>query len=177
MYKKVINMTLDSKSIDKAIKEINSFKADLQKKLDTYRKRISEEIAEQGKVNFASAIMDDVINGSPRTPSVEVYFTDNGGISVVVADGEDAVWCEFGAGIYHNGSAGSSPHEWGGKLGYTIGGYGKGKGKQEVWGFYLDPNAKTGLVLTRGTPASMPLYNAVQDVTRRAISIAEEVFR
>ena len=41
------------------------------------------------------------------------------------------------------------------------------------WGYYEDGE----LVITRGTPASMPMYNAVQKVTKRAIEIAREVFQ
>ena len=81
--------------------------------------------------------------------------------------------CKFGAGVYHNGSVGSSPNPFGNDLGFTIGSYGKGYGKKQAWGYY-DENGD--LVITRGTPASMPLYNAAQEVMRKAVEIAKEVF-
>ena len=173
---KVIRFSLSTDEIQRAIDEVKKFKADFLKKVDTYRKRIAEEIAEQASANFASSVMDDVINGSPRRPDVDVTFSDNGRIAVVVADGEDAIWCEFGAGVYHNGSVGSSPHPRGNDLGFTIGSYGKGRGKQTVWGYYTDPDGKTGLVLTHGTPATMPMYNAMKTVSAKIINIAKEVF-
>ena len=37
---------------------------------------------------------------------------------------------EFGSGVYHNGSVGTSPNPYGDDLGLTIGSYGKGHGKQ-----------------------------------------------
>lgn len=173
MSKTVIKCGLGTSEITRAIKEVKKFKKDFLKKVDTYRKRIAEEIAVQASANFGSAVMDDVIDGSPRRPDVAVSVSDNGSITVVVANGEDAVWCEFGAGVYHNGSVGSSPHPKGNDLGFTIGSYDKGYGKKKVWGYYDDAG---DLVLTHGTPASMPMYNAAQDVLRKAVSIAREVW-
>lgn len=173
MSKKVIRFGLSTKDINRAIREINQFEEDFRNKVDTYRKRIAEEIAVQASLNFGNAILDDVINGSPNKPDVQVSVSERGSVSVVVADGEDAVWCEFGAGVYHNGSVGSSPNPYGNDLGFTIGSYGKGYGKKQAWGYY-DENGD--LVITRGTPASMPMYNAVQEVMRKSVAIAREVF-
>ena len=79
---------------------------------------------------------------------------------------------EFGAGVYHNGSPGSSPHPHGAELGMTIGGFGKGNGKKEVWGFYENGELK----LSRGTPARMPMALAITTVCNDIQSIAKEVF-
>ena len=176
MSRHLIKIRLNPKEIQHAIDTVEQYKENFQKKVDTYRERIAEEIAVYASVYFDNSIMDDAVNGSPRKPDVDVTFSDDGKIAVVVADGKDAVWCEFGAGVYHNGSVGSSPHPNGGELGFTIGSYGKGHGKQQVWGYYTDPESKTGLVLTRGTPASMPMYNAAQEVLRRSVEIAREVW-
>ena len=173
MSKKTIRFGLGVTDINSAIREGNKFKQDFRNKVDTYRKRIAEELAVQASLNFGNAVVDDVIHGSPRRPDVAVTVSERGSISVVVAEGEDAVWCEFGAGVYHNGSVGSSPNPYGNDLGFTIGSYGKGYGKKQAWGYY-DENGD--LVITRGTPASMPLYNAAQEVMRKAIEIAKEVF-
>lgn len=173
MSKKTIRFGLGVTDINRAIREVNKFKQDFRNKVDTYRKRIAEELAVQASLNFGNTVVDDVIHGSPRRPDVAVTVSERGSISVVVAEGEDAVWCEFGAGVYHNGSVGSSPNPYGNDLGFTIGSYGKGYGKKQAWGYY-DENGD--LVITRGTPASMPLYNAAQEVMRKAIEIAKEVF-
>lgn len=174
---KVIKFGLSKIEIQRAINEVEKFKIEFQEKVDTYRKRMAEEMAVYASAYFDNSVMDDVIGGSPRKPEVTVAWSDNGKIAVVVANGEDAVWCEFGAGVYHNGSVGSSPNPYGNDLGFTIGSYGKGRGQQKVWGYYTDPDTKTGLVLTRGTPASMPMYNAAQDVLRKSVEIAREVFK
>ena len=175
MSKKVIRFGLGE--IDRAIKEVQQYKTEFLKKVDIYRKRLAEEIATLASQGFASSTVDDAIHGgSPRKADVQVSVSDKGTVSVVVADGEDAVWCEFGAGVYHNGSVGSSPNPYGNDLGFTIGSYGEGRGKQQAWGYYTDPDSKTGLVITRGTPATMPMYNAAQEVLRKSVEIAREVW-
>lgn len=174
MKKTVIRFALDAKSINKAIRDIEQFRSQFRERVDTFRKRIADEVAEQASLNFDSAIVDDAISGgSPRKPEVRVSVTERGDISVIVAGGKDAVWCEFGSGVYHNGAVGSSPHPRGGDLGFTIGSYGEGRGKQRAWGYY-DENDR--VVITRGTPASMPMYNAARDVLKKSIEIAREVW-
>lgn len=174
MSKTVIKFSLGDKDIDRAISEVNKFKRDFRKKVDTYRKRIAEEIAVQASLNFGNSIVDDVIKGnSPHKADVQVSVSDRGSVTVIVAEGEDAVWCEFGSGVYHNGSVGSSPNPYGSELGFTIGSYGKGYGKKQAWGYYDEDGE---LVITRGTPATMPMYNAAQEVLRKSVEIAREVF-
>lgn len=169
--KTIIKCTLDT--IDQAIRELERYKADFLKKVEIYRKRIAEEIANLASQKFGSATMEHTVKGATRKPDVNVSVDDRGSITVVVADGEDAVWCEFGAGVYYNGSVGSSPNPYGNDLGFTIGSYGKGYGKGKAWGYYDESGE---LVITRGTPASMPMYNSAKEVTKRAIEIAREVF-
>ena len=179
---KVIKIGLNTKDLNRAIKEIEKYKEDMVKKLDTFRKRLADELANDAQLGFDSALMDDLLKGGMRRPDVTVLPPeDNGNVTVVIAKGKDAVFVEFGAGVYHNGSVGSSPNPLGAELGYTIGSYGKGYGKREVWGYYTNPNGKTkeekGLVLTRGTPASMPMYNAMKSVIAKANTIAREVWK
>ena len=181
MSKMVIKMSLDPEDIDRAIEEIKGFKQDFLKKVDKFRLRVAEEIATNAQALFNTSTIEDVIGGdenraTPRNAKVDVSVKDSGNISVVVANGKDAIWCEFGAGVYHNGSAGNSPNPWGGELGYVIGGYGKGNGTRSAWGFYVDPDSKTGLTITRGTPATMPLYRSAEKVTGMVTRIAKEVF-
>lgn len=169
----VIEIGLNTKDINKAIKEIEKYKRDMLTKLETFRKRLADELSAEAQAGFKGAVMDDLVKGSSRTPQVTVNVKSRGSFSVVIADGEDAIWCEFGAGVYHNGSVGSSPHPEGARLGFTIGSYGKGYGKGNAWGYYEDGELK----ITRGTPASMPMYNAMKSVISKAESIAREVWK
>lgn len=173
MGKRKITIELTESGIDKAIKELEEYKKDIKRKTALLQDRIAKRIEEEANKGFASAVVDDLVRGGYQKPDVTVNYTTKGDISVVVAQGEDAVWVEFGAGVYHNGNLGSSPHPRGSELGMTIGGYGQGKGKQKSWGF---KDADGTLHVTRGTPAQMPLEKAVLSVLDELPQMAKEVF-
>lgn len=173
MAKKVIRFGLSVKEIDKAIRELEQYKREVIQKTDLLREKVAERIAELSRSGFAGAVVDDLIKGGQRTAQVEVSIDNRENVTIVIAKGEDAIWAEFGAGVYHNGSPGSSPHPKGSELGFTIGGYGKGMGKKNTWGFYEDGELR----LTHGAPATMPMYNALKTVCDEISEIAREVFK
>ena len=174
MGKKVIRISLSEKDIDRAIKELEQYKREIIRKTELLRTRIAERIANLAQSGFNGAVVDDLTGGSggARKADVRVSIDERENVSVIIAAGEDAVWVEFGAGVFHNGSTGGSPHPKGSELGFTIGGYGKGMGKRQTWGFYEDGELR----LTHGTPAVMPMYNALKTVCKEITSIAKEVF-
>ena len=173
MAKKVIRFGLSTKEIDEAIRELDKYKQELTQKTELLRKRVAEKIAELSRSGFAGAVVDDLLNGGQRLAQVDVSIDNRENITIVIAKGEDAIWAEFGAGVHHNGSPGSSPHPKGSELGFTIGGYGYGMGNRDTWGFYEDGELR----LTHGAPATMPMYNALKTVCDEISAIAREVFK
>lgn len=173
MGKKVIRFGLSAREIDRAIRELEQYKQDIIRKTDLLRARVAERLAELSRDGFAGAVVDDLLKGGQRTAQVDVSIDQRDNVTLVIARGEDAVWVEFGAGVHYNGSAGTSPHPKGSELGFTIGGYGKGMGKKDVWGFYEDGELR----LTHGAPATMPMYNAAKTVCDEIAEIAREVFQ
>lgn len=121
-------------------------------------------------------VADDYTPPNLSTHSPHVMNGEKkGDMSVTLRlQGEQAVFVEFGAGVYYNGAAGSSPHPYGVELGYTIGDYGWGFGQFDEWG-YTDANGKYRL--THGTPAAMPLYNAGVAIKQNARILALAHFR
>lgn len=172
MNKHTFRCDLSPESIRKAANDLRQYRQGLPRKLEELRRQIAERIAADARGGFATALVDDLLQGGSRNANVEVMVDEAGTTSLVIAVGEDAIWCEFGAGVYHNGSVGSSPHPKGAELGFTIGTYGEGKGARQTWGFYDGGELK----LTHGTPASMPMYNAMQRVCDEIARIAQEVF-
>lgn len=170
MAKKTITFSLDPGSIDNAIKKVEEYKKEVEKKCETLRRRVAEQIQNSAQSGFAGAVVDDLLKGA-RYANVTVTVEDTEDATLVIANGTDAVWVEFGAGVYHNGAAGSSPNPYGSGLGFTIGGYGT-KGTRDVWGFYEDG----ALHLTHGTPAKMPMFHAVEAIVDDISEIAKEVF-
>jgi hypothetical protein len=160
-------------SIDAAVKEIRDYADWVKRKTDELRERVAYFIAKDASAVFNTAVADDLIGEGAVIGSVNVVVEDNGNMTLVIANGEDAVFMEFGAGVYYNGGVGSSPNPLGAALGYTIGSYGKGNGAKAVWGFKGEDGA---LHLTHGVPASMPLYRALQSVVNDIEQIAREVF-
>lgn len=164
----------DPASIDAAIAQVKEYRDSLESKTETLRKRVAEEIAALSQTGFNGAGYDDVIHEGMKVPDVRVSVDEQDNVSIVVAYGNEAVFAEFGAGVYYNGPAGSSPHPWGPGNVFYIGTYGKGYGARKIWGYYDEAG---DLKLTHGTPASMPMYHATQDVVNMIVEIAREVFR
>ena len=160
-------------SIDAAVKEIRDYADWVKHKTDELRQRVAYFIAKDASAVFNTAVAEDDLWEGAITGSVDVVVEDNGNMTLVIANGTDAVFMEFGAGVYYNGAVGSSPNPLGAALGFTIGSYGFGQGKKEVWGYMGDDGR---LHLTHGTPASMPLYRAVQSIVNDIEQIAREVF-
>lgn len=167
-----ISISLSETSIDEALSDLREYKADFIRKTKIFQDRIASALAHEAETGFNGAVLEDFTDGSQVLGNVDVSVDTRGDITVVVANGEDAVWIEFGAGVYHNGSPGTSPHPKGTELGLTIGRYGKGYGKKKAWGYFDG----TELKVTHGTPASMPMAKAVTKICNDIVSIAREVF-
>ena len=163
----------DTASIQAAIRGLEAYKKWLNEKAEELKRRVAYLIATNAREIFNNAVADDLINEAAVIGNVDVTVEHNGNVTLVIANGEDAVFMEFGAGVYHNGSVGSSPNPLGTNLGFTIGSYGLGNGAKNVWGF-RDENGE--LHLTHGVPASMPMYRSMMAVVDNIEQIAREVF-
>lgn len=170
-----INISLfEPGSFRNAIQEIQRYEKWIRERSNELVERVSELIRERAEWSFLTAIADDFINEEAPVGGVTVTVDSQGdGVILVVAKGKQAVFMEFGAGVYHNGAVGNSPHPLGAQLGYTIGSYGLGLGARETWGF-TDEYGE--FHLTHGVPASMPLYNAMMATMNEIERIAMEVF-
>ena len=167
----------DLKSIDKAIKAVNAFEKKYEKNVEEYKKRLAEECASYAQANFDNSWYNDYVdNGedtyafSAKTPNVICYSEEEQGKVVVKAEGDEAVWVEFGAGVHYNLNLGGNPNPfWDNTSLAGIGQYGYGQGKNHAW---IAPNG-----MTRGTKAQMPMYNACIQTEQVAEDIAKEVFK
>ena len=172
---KTISFSLITSSIQSAINELTSYIDGLKAKSQRLRELVAENIRWCAEEGFSSAVADDIyVGGTPPAPDVTVTVEDDGDVTVIIASGADAVFIEFGAGVYHNGAEGSSPHPWGSEHGFLIGEYGKGMGKRYTWA--LPGSTKGNPILTHGTPAAMPMYRGVEDVVQAIADFAREVF-
>lgn len=178
--KTIISFALDKRSIENAIWQLQKFRADFMQNVEKLRELIAQRIREDAEDGFQNALVSDVIFGeeTPNDVTVEVE-SGNENMTIVIARGEQTLFIEFGAGVYHNANMlGGSLHPWvtnGTFPNYWIGGFGQRKGRRKAWGFYRDGTRDT-LTVTRGTPAAMPLYKAVRAVVEEMDRLVREVF-
>lgn len=167
---KKISISLSPKSIENAIKELNQYRDDFRRKNDEFVRRLAELGIPVINQNISVAAGD-----SDKSHNTYIKINSFGDYSkaVLVTEGRDLLFIEFGAGVHFNGSAGSSPHPKGEELGYTIGSYGKGLGKNDHWYYIAESGEK---VKSFGTEATMPVYKASVEISRNIRRIAQEVF-
>ena len=177
MAMKTITFSLDSSSINRAIREVRAYSEEVKQKTEQLRKKVAERIQWSASQGFSSAVVSDVFKGDPpKTSAVTVNITHGDQVSIVFTDGEEAVFIEYGAGVYHNGGQGmigSSPHPWVQNgvetRPFFIGMYGHGKGARNAWNIDRD-------TVTHGTPAAMPMYRGFMEAKNALDEMVREVF-
>ena len=157
-------MQLSENSIKDAIRQLAEYKAWIEKKTALLAEKLALIGAREASIRFTTAMYD-----GNNDVNVTVGPIENGW--AIKARGEAVCFIEFGAGVYHNPSEPYPNPRPDGVVG--IGEYGKGHGKQKAWGFYDDADQ---LVITRGTPAAMPMYYAEKEMEDQISQIAMEVF-
>lgn len=167
---KTIKCSLNSKSIQNAIKQLNDYKRTLVSKNELFVQRLSELGIPVIDQNILLAQGD-----SDKSHNTYIKINSFGSFSqaVLVCEGKDLLFIEFGAGVHYNGNAGSSPHPKGEQFGYTIGSYGKGQGQNDSWIY----ESETGeWARSYGTEATMPMYQASVRIMQNIRKIAKDVF-
>ena len=173
MSKKVISLSLNSKSIDNAIKELRQYKRDLLAKEKQLLEALANIGVREASIRFTTAMYDGV-----NDSSVSLEKTSNG--YAIVARGTAVAFIEFGTGVYHNSSEPYPNPRPEGIVG--IGEYGKGRGKRRAWFYKGEAGTngeiqKSGVVKTRGNPAAMPMWYASEEMRDSILQIVREVFR
>lgn len=107
---KTISIKLDSKSIDNAIKQVNDYKNGLRYKTDL----LVRELARIGKETATPAFISPAGENDPAVVYVELQGEAK---AAVIADGESAVFVEFGAGV------GVNEHPQANEFGFHDGSY------------------------------------------------------
>ena len=164
MGKKIISLGLNTKDINRAIKEVENYKQELLRKEKLFLEKLSYLGVKEASVRFTTAMYDGV-----NDSSVSLEQTASG--YSIVASGTAVAFIEFGTGVYHNPGEPYPLPRPEGVVG--IGEYGKGFGKRRAWG-YKDESGE--LVITRGNPAVMPMWYATEEMRRSILQIAREVF-
>lgn len=162
---KKISIKLDSAEIGKAIKEIQEYREELNKKIELFVDALIHEGMNVAKARLAST------RGDSTDASVDsFYISSTGDIikAVIYLEGEDALFVEFGAGIVFN----PVDHPLAASLGYGPGTY-PGQTHVPMPGYWYYGDGK----LSVGTEATMPIYGAAEHMRNVIVQKANEVFR
>ena len=171
----VIKITGHSaESLQKAAKKVLEYRDKVMDNNVIFLSKLLRAGTDEG-YNYNNNVADDY---DPPDFEKDDPLVSDGGISpnmtaTLSLVGEQAVFVEFGAGIHYNGKAGSSPHDLGVELGYTIGSYGMGQGANDYW-FHKEGGE---WVQSEGTEAAMPLFRAGQAMRNNLVSKAREAFK
>lgn len=180
-----ISIGLNTKDLKALGKRISNYQRSVtDDQLQYLREAIGERIKNLAYQTATGSILEGTfiqfnrgrgVSTSPQyANNVDITVQDGGNnVTFVISHGEDMVWLEFGAGVHYNGAVGGKPNPLAANVPglVGIGQYGKGKGKQDQWIYRENGVAYR----TYGTPASMPLYHAIQDVMGDIETIARGV--
>lgn len=161
----------DTKSIDKAIKQLQEYKKDFLAKEQIFIERLAKIGVSVASAGFAMADYDGVND-------VQVTMNSNGTKATVIAYGETVGFIEFGTGVRNP--------EWDNSgMKYTPpkhGTYGKGRGANpKGWWFTLHEGGSSDVKIpamhTYGNPPAEAMRTARDTMIERVIQIAREVWR
>lgn len=163
---------LSAKSLKDAAKRIDRYRNQFVQK----NREFIRELCRAGIQVMYGHLGGDIGDSDPPQPNdnPRVYMGVHEGVmtAILSIEGEDVMFVEFGAGISKNGPPGQSPNKLGNKLGYVIGSYGLGQGKNEYWYYKEDGEWHKSY----GTQATMPMYSADRHIRDNFASIAKRVF-
>ena len=167
---KKIKMNLSANSIENAIKELTAYRDNIDTRCQTFVSRLA-----QLGIPIIEKKIQESKGDSNKMHQTRIELTRLRGFSQakLILDGQDILFIEFGAGVHYNGNLGSSPNPKASQFGYSIGGYGEGRGKNDSWQ-YVAPSGE--FVKSYGTQATMTMYSADLEIIKNIKKVAREVF-
>lgn len=159
-----IKVSLSPSSIDAAIKQLEDYSKDLERKAQELCNRLADMGAMYAEWNFSGVLYAGDIDYNITVDRVDANTY------VIKADGETVLLMEFGDGVKHGYG-----HPQAAEFGMGPGTYPNGKGHWDDpkgWWF----GEKGNWTHTYGNAPGMPMYNAAKDLRKEILDIAREVF-
>lgn len=111
---KEITVSLNTRSINAAIKQLNNYRTNQQRNLEQAMRRIAEAIAELAREYYAEAkLPEQYYPGWEEQPRVDVEKISNG--YEVIAEGKQIGFLEFGTGAFSD-----SQHPYSGEVTFPV---------------------------------------------------------
>lgn len=160
--------------IDSVIRHLEEKRKALQdEKLRRFLEKLAQIGIETADVKFRNAEYDGT-NDVVVSPAPE-WVNEN--TLTISASGTTVLFIEFGTGVHY-----AEQHPKADEFGFVRGGYGKGQGKKEHWGYYGEPGTHGvpkrdgAVIITQGNPPARAMYDAGKEIRQRIADTAREVF-
>lgn len=169
-----IKVRLSDAGLRDAERQIQEYKATLNRKARALAFRLSRLGLEVAKIRFENAEY-------AGSNDVKCHINQKDKTCTIVAEGKSVAFIEFGTGIHHNGYGGYLPPGVG-----AHGSYGQGKGVGRRWYYYGDPGnagtyvdtvpGKGQLNYTDGNEPAMAMWGAVEEMASQVEATWREVW-
>lgn len=161
---------LDRDSIQKAVTELRAYKQEWERKANLCCEAVAAALADKISENLSAIpYSDDMFDVGTHTPMPRppILGVEARGNQVYVG-GDEIAFVEFGAGVYHNQGR-TNPLSESVQFSTTPGSYGQGNGVKPYW--FIAHN-----LISYGTPAYMPIYNAIEEIKPEIPTIVRGIF-
>ena len=175
---KHIDVELTASSINRAIREIELMKKQLNEQLLDLVRELTQEGIEIAKMQVVA--LDAIMTGDLEKSIQGVFFKEEG-CGVIYSDVPHALYVEFGTGIvgdttFHDLSGADGSTHWD----YDVRGHGtKGWWYPAPWGWWIPKTGKykgQPMAWTQGMPARPFLYNTLRWLQESAPDKASSMF-
>ena len=169
---KTIKVQLDPKSIAAAIKELNQYKKDIEKKVALLMQRLTDlgaEVARVKIVEMGAYYSGELLSG------VEGYFSPSLNVGFVRVTSDHVAFVEFGTGVVGQ----ANPHKNGEYLSKAAWQYATGPKiftTQDGRVGWIYPTDDGGFRFTEGMESRPFMYETALEIQREFPRIAKEVF-
>lgn len=163
-----ISITLDSKSISNAIKQIETYKMDLEN-----RQRILVDKLSKIGISVIRQTMESIPDeekGGYYTETFDISTSD-GVAAEIRLSGNKVLFIEFSAGVTY----GTSDYPTDAGSGFGVGTYPNQKHAFDPNGWYYRDSSGV-LKHSFGNRAYMPVYHAEEAIIQQIATIAEDIF-
>lgn len=162
MAKTVIRFSLDTKDINRAIKELKLFKTQFIEKCNRLVETLTDTGVEVARVEVQR--LDAWYTGELMN-SIDSYYSPTYNVGIIKAGAYYAAYVEFGTGVVGSQSPHPDPQDWQ----YDVNNHG-----DKGWVYYDDYSGK--FRWTKGFKSRPFMYNTARELEKQCEKIAREVF-
>lgn len=169
-----IKVRLSDAGLRDAERQIQEYKATLNKKAQEFAKALADKGLDVAKIRFANAQY-------AGSNDVSCHVEQNGAACSIIAEGKSVAFIEFGTGVMHSAYGGELPDGVG-----EHGTYGKENGKHKRWYYYgesgnagtpvKEVDGKGQLNYTSGNEPAMAMWGAVEEMASQVEATWREVW-